>query len=156
VCQLLFNQDYVETDVEDHTVGLLGGDEYDAAGVPYVMHKYCGPWGTDEYFQCSQPDKVSNYHWPHFSLRPGVWSVKHMKTLGPIEACSDFEYAHGHKYVEAGLKTAFLPGARAIHIGKPITKSDLDKQHFEEALAKHGIYMPAVGKSAYDLTGTHR
>jgi hypothetical protein len=153
---VLFNQDYVETDNEDHTVGLLGGDHFETSGVAYVVHRYCGPWGREEYFQCSEPGKVSNYHWPHFSLRPGVWSMAHINALGPIEAGPEFEYVHGNKYAESGMKTAFLPGARAVHLGKPTNKGDMATQHFEETLEKHGIYVPVVGRSAYDLTGTYR
>lgn len=137
-------------------MALLGGDHYEASGVAYVVHKYCGAWGTEGYHQCSEPGKVSNYHWPHFSLRPGVWSMAHINAVGPIVAGENFEYVHAHKYAELGMKTAFLPGARAVHLGKPTTKSDMAKRHFQETMVKHGIYVPEVGRSAYDLTGTHR
>jgi hypothetical protein len=157
--QVLFNQDYRDTDHNLEADMLAGGDLHEVCGVSYVLHKYCGPSISTEFAECSVPGKTSNYHWPHFALRPGVWSMSHMSKLGPMQAGDNFEQVHGLKYTDRGWKTAFLPSVNAIHLACTTRWIKAERPHIvEETYARHGISLAALGTttSAYDLTGTSR
>lgn len=156
---MLFNPDYKETDHADELSWIAGGDEHESLGLKYVVHKYCGPIGSDDYSVCINkvPGRLANYHWPHFSLRPGVWRMSHLSALGPIEAGNWFERSHGDKYVAQGWKTAFLPEIHAVHLAVKGVHFK-DRSHIlTETYAKHGLKMYAeLQQSAYDLRGTAR
>lgn len=157
--QVLFNSDYRDTDHQLERDLVAGGDQHEVCGFKYIVQKYCGETDTPEYLKCSVPGKLSNFNWPHFALRPGVWSMSHLKKLGPLSAGNRFEHAHGLKFVEQGFKTAFLPNVNAIHLAVQATWIKTELPHIiEETYAKHGISVAALGesKSAYDLTGTFR
>lgn len=151
--------DYRDTDHELEAAMVAGGNWHEVCGVEFVVHKYCGPSISTEFAQCSVPGKISNYHWPHFALRPGVWSMSHMNKLGAIQAGENFEQVHGLKYVDKGWKTAFLPNVNAIHLAIQATWIQAERPHIaEETYVRHGISLEALGStaSAYDLTGTSR
>lgn len=83
-----------------------------------------------------------------------------MSALGPIEGGSFFafcEHLHGFKYVEQGLKTAFLHDAHAVHLA-PQHFSIKDSPHvITESYYRHGIDVNyGAHASAYDLRGTCR
>jgi hypothetical protein len=156
--QVLFNDNYRETDAMDEAILLDDTDRHYACGVVYHVHEYCGPLHSPEWYQCMTPGKLSNRHWPHFSLRPGVWSVAKVRALGDIERARDFELHHGLKYAANGLKTGFFPGASSVHLA-PSSTMLVTRQHIlEDVYARHGLDVAHLGRpvSAYDLSGTRR
>jgi hypothetical protein len=157
--QVLFNPDYKETDHDEEIYWVAGGDDHEVFGLKYVVHKYCGPLYSDTWWVCIRavPGRIANYHWPQFSLRPGVWRMSNMTALGPMETANRFEEAHGPKYVAQGLKTAFLPDVHAVHLAISATYLKEKPYIVEETYAKHGLDMAAkLQTSAYVLKGTAR
>jgi hypothetical protein len=155
--QVLFNPDYKDTDHAEEAFLVAGGGEHESCGTKYIVHKYCGPIDSSTWWSCNQPGRVSNYHWPQFSLHPGVWRMPHMSALGPIEPGSNFELNHGFKYVAQGLKTAFWPDVHAVHLSIQATLLKERPHIITETYARHGIDMGSERHaSAYDLRGTAR
>ena len=94
------------------------------------------------------PGRVSNAHWPHFSLRPGVWrmsAIREVRTglrryrgcvlvqgllnaiphaqVGPLPVVVSFEYIYAIRYHEEhGYRTAFfLDPIYCLHLGTPVS-----------------------------------
>lgn len=82
--------------------------------------------------------------------------MSHMNKVGIIEPGEQFERLHGLKYVQHGLKTAFLPDVNAIHMA--ITSPAIcQSPHIgQQTYAKHGMKIKGVSVSAYELRGTAR
>lgn len=158
--QVLFNANYYDTDAQAEKDLVAGGDRRSVDGIDYIVHRYCGASGSREHAACFsdlQPGQLAHFHWPHFSLRPGVWNMAEMAKLGPVEEGVQFEMLHGHKYVAQGLVTAFLPDIHAVHLA-PTAAYIVERPHIaEETYAKHGISVDhGRVQSAYDLRGTFR
>jgi hypothetical protein len=113
--QCLVNVNYAET-LADYD--LDGGLPFQHEGRSYVAHLY-------------DPDRrvvkgLSNGHWPHFSLRPGVTRTDAWD-LG-FEDVPFFERSFAARYFSAGWRTVFLPDIYHRHIGK-LTTGDGDNAY---------------------------
>lgn len=158
--QVLFNANYYDTDSEAERALVGGGEARSVGGVDYIVHRYCGASGSPEHSACFNdllPGQLAHFHWPHFSLRPGLWNMAEIAKLGPVEEGVQFEMLHGHKYVAQGLVTAFLPNVHAVHLA-PTAAYMLERPHIADAAySKHGIRVDDEGvQSAYELRGTFR
>ena len=126
--QVLFNDNYRELGSEAEKQRLLPGDaKATPSGAPYFVHRYVGARDSPEWREVHSkaPGKVSHYHWPHFSLRPGVWRLSVFKELGRFEEVKGHamsEYRYALRYAEKGYKTAFLPDVYAFHLA-PLEKT---------------------------------
>lgn len=157
--QVLFNANYFDTDAESEKAITAGGDAQSVDGADYIVHRFCGAPGSPEHAACfsdARPGQMAHYHWPHFSLRPGLWNMANMAQVGSIQDGPNFEMQHGFKYVAAGLITAFLPNIHAVHL-VPSSAYMVAHPHIaQEAYTKHSIQQAGVSQSAYDLLGTFR
>jgi hypothetical protein len=120
--QVVFNQNYVET-MSDVVVG--GCFEKTANNVFYVMHEYCQTTEEKEKFTKKYigPFKTVN-HWPHFSLNPSLLKTSIFEKVA-FKDEPQFEANFALRYVDAGYKTAFLPGARFRHIGRLLREANI-------------------------------
>jgi hypothetical protein len=107
--QCLVNLNYAET-LADY--GLAGGMPYQHGGRSYVAHLY----DRDR----RMIEGLSNSHWPHFSLRPGVTRTE-VWDLG-FRDVPFFEREFAARYTVAGWLTIFLPDIYHRHIGKLTTE----------------------------------
>jgi hypothetical protein len=103
--QCLINVNYAE-DLDDYDI--TGGMPFQHEGRAYVAHLY-------------DPERrvvegVSNCHWPHFSLRPGL-SRLDAWDLG-FRDVPFFEREFASRYTAAGWRTIFLPDISHRHIGR--------------------------------------
>lgn len=159
--QVLFNNNYRNTDHPVEANGFVEGQYVDACGTQYVLHDWCGYVENADSTKCSEPGKLSHRPWPHFSLLNGLWKMLLMSKLGPVEDVRAFEGVHAGKYVAQGYKTAFLPEVHSIHLAIKTGWRHMLPGFMEaaaETYAKHGITLEASsgGQSAYDLLGTSR
>jgi hypothetical protein len=107
--QCLVNLNYAET-LADYD--LAGGMPFQHEGRSYVA-------------QLLDPDRrviqgLSNGHWPHFSLRPGLTRIEAWD-LG-FRDVPFFERDLAVRYTAAGWRTVFLPDIYHRHIGKLTTE----------------------------------
>ena len=158
--QVVFNLSYAETGVkkEKDLTFVAGSSVLGEDGqVSHVIHNYVGPTSSPEWkaFANANAGKVSNAHWPHFSLNNSVWNLHAMRDVGRF-GTDGFEFYFAHRYMTMGLKTAFFPDLHCIHLGKlrPLLNDVLDTQ-VKELYEKHGLNMSA-GVSAYDLNLSRR
>jgi len=157
--QVLFNQNYAETNTAWETERLVGGISvtWENGDGSHIEHVYAGPVGSErwkEYFK-DKPGKVGNLHWPHFSTRGGVWNLSAIRSVGQfenLEGSGVFEYAFAKRYVQQGYKSAFLPGVYSIHLGALKSKS-IPVHEVEKMYQRYGLdHSSKSAKSAYSLT----
>ena len=161
--QVVFNARYALTTTEHDKAELVGGDEVrdpTSGRVTHIIHEFAGPAGSPEwqafFNRPGNGGKVANVHWPHFSLHSGVWRMAAMRTNGPFQLESGFEYVYGLRWMEKGFKTAFFPGVYSVHLGKPVNGAVKDDA-LDAMYAGYGLRHTANGTvSAYDLNGAIR
>ncbi|AUN95329.1 tetratricopeptide repeat-containing glycosyltransferase [Pseudazoarcus pumilus] len=123
VAQVLFNRNYAET-LEDRA--LVGGivRRAGAGGHRYVEHEYLADDDDRlQFFRRHPPGARSNVWWPHFSLRPSLMRTDDVLAIGRFdESGSHFELEFARRYVQAGLKSAFLDTIAAVHTGRLTTQ----------------------------------
>jgi len=107
--QCLVNLNYAES-LDDY--GLDGGMPFQHEGRSYVAHLY------DPEHRVIR--NLSNGHWPHFSLRPGLTRTE-VGDLGFREV-PFFEREFAARYFAAGWRTIFLPDIYHRHIGRLTTE----------------------------------
>ena len=149
---VLFNKDYRESDTENEARKLTATEDARVTprGTQYLMQTHIAFQGTlewDEYVNKTlPPSMVSNFHWGHFSFRPGVWRLSAMRAVGEFDSSlkgygkpeSDF----ARRYTAAGFKTAFLPGIHCIHLA---VSSEIRKglfgsvEDFDRMFLRHGL-----------------
>lgn len=105
--QCLLNLNYAES-LDDYEI--LGGLPFQQEGDAFVAHLF-------------DPERklvkgLSNCHWPHFSLRPGLVRAS-VWDLG-FRNVPFFEREFAARYTEAGWQTIFLPDIYHHHIGRQI------------------------------------
>lgn len=165
--QILFNEDYLTTDLQfERQSCTRGEDKTTEYGFPYVLHKFVGYWRSEE-MQAAFRENEQNgfqwtfYHWPHFSLRPGIWKLAFIKQTGIFDymdnAHLQFEIEYGVKYINNGWKTAFLPGVRSLHLGQSPALAERagGMAAVHELFKKHyitGFYVTQTA-SSYSRTG---
>jgi hypothetical protein len=157
IVQVLFNQDYADTDAAWEREHVSAGQQrITLDGLPYVLHVYGGPEGSPElaaYVQEHAGNKLSSFHWPGFSLRPGLWRLSAIKQIGQFEAGVQFEHAFGLKLHATGYRVAFLPGAAAVHLAPTATWLQERQADMDAVYARHGLQLrhtPGHQRSAYD------
>ena len=107
VGQVLVNQDYHEGPVDKRTI---------VGSVPYKGYRL-HVWDP-QHTMCNR-GQISNGHWPHYSLRPGLIRRVTWTFLGPFqEGHREFEREYGVRFMQAGFYTIMLPGIYCKHIGK--------------------------------------
>ncbi len=107
--QCLVNLNYAET-LADYD--LEGGMPFQHEGRSYAAHLHDPERRVFK--------KLSNAHWPHFSLRPGVTRTE-VWDLGFLDV-PFFEREFAGRYTAAGWRTIFLPDIHHRHIGKLSTE----------------------------------
>jgi GR25 family glycosyltransferase involved in LPS biosynthesis len=114
--QCLLNRNYSET--EETTI--IGGEyKTSITGRRYYVHEHVKTPEELEKWTNAHGNGMNCNYWPHFSLRPGLWSTTIMKNLGKFdENCLHFEKVYAEKYISKGWKTAFLEGIYCLHIGR--------------------------------------
>jgi hypothetical protein len=159
--QVVFNRRYAltNTEVEERTqVGGMEVRDPETGNVSYILHEYIGPPGSPEwkaYFE--KHPGVGSIHWPHFSLRSGVWRMSALRDVGIFEDRESFEFNYGLRWMQRGHVTAFFPGIYNIHMGKPMPNSDVDAEAMDAMYRNQGLrYSLAETRSAYDLNGSIR
>jgi hypothetical protein len=107
--QCLVNLNYAET-LDDYD--LDGGMPFQHQGRSYVAHLH------DPEHRVIK--KMSNSHWLHFSLRPGVTRTEVLDS--GFRNVAFFEREFAARYTAAGWRTIFLPDIYHRHIGKLTTE----------------------------------
>jgi hypothetical protein len=161
--QVIFNARYAETTSDQETHDLVGGTEIrdlTTGQVTHILHEYAGPVGSPEweafFHQPGHMGKVANVHWPHFSLRNGIWRMSAMRAMGPFTLGPSFEHSHGLRWMEHGFQTAFLPQVYSVHLGKTSSKG-FQGDTLDAMYSKYGLrHSHNASTSAYDLNGTIR
>lgn len=115
--QVLFNPNYIETERDMAVV--VGGIYHET----FIEHEYVTTDAERTAFRdkWQQLGTTSSNYWPHFSLRPGMMKTETLcQLLPPFDETPHchFEMVMGQAFVERGFKTAFLPDAKHLHIGK--------------------------------------
>ena len=111
--QVLVNQDYHEGLVEKRTI---------VGSVPY--HGFRLHVWDPNHTMC-KPGELSNGHWPHYSLRPGLIRRATWTFLGPfLVGHREFEREYALRYMAAGFETIMLPGLYCSHTGKRSWESE--------------------------------
>jgi hypothetical protein len=156
IAQVLFNENYADTDTSVERKRIARDKQrITLDGLPYVLHLYGGPVGSLElaaFVEEHAGGKLSNYHWPGFSLRPGLWRLSAIREIGKFEAGAGFEEAFARKLHAAGYKVAFLPGVAAVHLAPTASWLHEHQSAVAEMYARHGLrlqYTPGDQNSAY-------
>jgi GT2 family glycosyltransferase len=159
--QVLFNTNYRELDDEVERTRLAPPQPaVTPSGQAYGVHKYAGKHNSEGWIEAHAglAGKSSHYHWPHFSLRPGLWRLSAIRDVGAFEDANEFEYEYAFRYIAKGYKTAFLPGMYAMHLA-PLPRTRSGKEQLLETMyAKHGMrdMTATTTTSAYTLANTIR
>ena len=162
IAQVLFNVGFRELDLQrERELIATGKNMTTAGGVRYVLHLYSGVENTPEsrLAKVLARGKLSNFHWPHFSLRPGVWRLSALREVGHIEDVPNFEFVHALKYYNHGYRTAFLPDLYAIHMAPlKVTIGYVGDKEINEMYVHHGLDDIKIEsmQNAYSLAGTDR
>lgn len=111
--QALFNLGYAE---DNHIGATIQGAKFEANPVSHFVHRHLQPHEIakeSKFFPCNC------FYWPHFSLRPGLWKMESVKSVGSFDESADhFEKEFAIRYNQKGLKTAFLPLIVCNHTGR--------------------------------------
>jgi hypothetical protein len=159
IAQVLFNENYADTDAdwERELIAPAQQQRITADGMRYAQHVFGGPYESPElaeYVAKHADDRLNNYHWPGFSLRPGLWRLAAIQQVGQFEAGAQFEAEFGMKLHSAGYKVAFLPGVSAVHLA-PVAVWLQERQADMDALfRRHQLQLqhtPGQQHSAYDV-----
>jgi GR25 family glycosyltransferase involved in LPS biosynthesis/tetratricopeptide (TPR) repeat protein len=116
--QVAFNRNYAET-LDDRWIA--GGTVYRTdRGQRLVVHEYCP---TDEelaaYLASLPAGRLTNAHWPNFTLRPSLMRTAAGHGAGPFDDGDDsFEWAAARRFTGAGWRTVFFDAVVALHIGR--------------------------------------
>lgn len=113
--QVLINRDYQEDPDDSRKIvgSVLDGSDL------FYQHVY------DPTRSMCKSGQLSNGHWPHYSLRPGLVRTSMWKRVGPFaEGHLEFEKEYGTRYMAYDYVTAFLKGVYARHIGKKSWESE--------------------------------
>lgn len=117
--QVLLCANYAELPSESL---ILGGGTWKRlpSGRTYAVHEHTPTPRLRAQWRAKWGDRPSNSYWPHFSLRPGVWDLDKVRTVGWFDAgAAHFEHDFAQRYTDRGLVTAFLPSSTTcMHTGK--------------------------------------
>jgi GR25 family glycosyltransferase involved in LPS biosynthesis len=131
--QVCFNHNYAETVDDDIKGGLLVKTKSDCP-LFYYIHEYCPTEELKAIFQNKYGYVKNCNYYPHFSLSPSMIRTEIFKKV-MFQDEHYFEFRFGLRYVEAGFKTAFLPGFHFSHIGRLTSQMyDLDKYNAYDLL----------------------
>jgi hypothetical protein len=158
IAQVLFNENYADTDAdwERELIAPAQQQRTTLDGLPYVQHVFGGPHGLrelGEYEATHAHGKLSNYHWPGFSLRPGLWRLSAMQEVGRFTAGMQFEHKYGMKLHAAGYKVAFFSGVSAVHLAPTAVWLQDRQAHMDAVFSRHQLRLqrtPGQQRSAYD------
>jgi glycosyltransferase involved in cell wall biosynthesis len=110
--QVLFNRNYAEIPGDGDIVG--GVLRETADGLRYRLHVHD---------TLTSPGRSCAW-WPHFSLRPSLMRAGLFERVGRFDPSSDhFELDYAKRYMQAGLRSAFLDTIGLKHIGKLTTEA---------------------------------
>jgi GR25 family glycosyltransferase involved in LPS biosynthesis len=115
--QCLINRNYAETYTD---YNILGGIKHRTeAGTHYMEHYH----GKPEDFVKRFGKGLNCTYWPHYSLRPGVSSMKALASVGPYNnKAGHFEMEYAYRYTSKGYITTFLDSINSRHIGRLTTE----------------------------------
>lgn len=157
ISQVLFNQDYADTDADWESQQVASSEPgMTPDGLQYVVHAFAGPIGSAEhaeYVAQHSGGKLNNFHWPGFSLRPGLWRLSAVQQIGNFVAGPRFEEAFGAQMHAAGFRTAFFRGVSCVHLAPTATWLQERVQDMNAVYARHGIklqHSPRHQHSAHD------
>ena len=103
VKQILFNRNYGETVKSYNILGHLNLDN------KFVVHNH----------HTNGANYINIHCWPHYSFRPALMDVKTILELGNFNSENTFfEKDYGHKWTNAGYKSAFFNSINNQHIGR--------------------------------------
>jgi hypothetical protein len=159
IAQVLFNENYADTDADwERDLMAPAKQRITSDGLRYAQHVFGGPYESPElaeYAAQHADGKLNNYHWPGFSLRPGLWRLSAIQQVGPFEAGMQFEQEFGMKLQSAGYNVAFLQGVSAVHLA-PVAEWLQDRQADMDALfSRHQLRLQhdsGQQHSAYDVS----
>ncbi|WIA09440.1 hypothetical protein OEZ85_008844 [Tetradesmus obliquus] len=156
IAQVLFNKDYADTDAPwEHERISPGQQHITSDGLQYVLHVYAGPTGSPDlaaYVAEHAGGKLNHFHWPGFSLRPGLWRMSAIKQAGQFEPGVQFEHAFALKLHAAGYAVAFLPRVVAVHLAPTAVWLQERQADLDAVYARHGLLLqhtPGQQRSAY-------
>lgn len=122
--QVLFNQNYMELISEIFIAGGQFSQIHDpllSKPFNFAIHEYLKTDAEKQTWMDNWGMSRSSTYWPHFSLRPGLWSTERVFDNFSEwfdTTSSHFEMEFAQRYEKRGMKTAFLIGPHCEHIGK--------------------------------------
>lgn len=140
--QVLFNQAYQEHPWDE----VLNDPPVTFGKIQYVPHRYI-PYQSKEWYHYHRGGGVSHAHWPHFSLRPGVWrlNITSIGSFNTVMGHAAFEYDWGLRYMAEGWRTVSLVGVHCLQIGK----LQHPPQDVEELYRSRGVHYTREDTNAY-------
>jgi len=118
--QILFNRNYGET---VSCYNILGHQETDDKNTVLHVHK-----------NNLQVSYKNCHYWPNYSFRPSLIDVKTILELGNFHSSNTFfEKDYGHKWTDAGYRSAFFNSITSMHIGR-----QTGQQHIKNAYELNG------------------
>lgn len=125
IAQCLVNRGYAETEKD---INIAVGDAlHTIDGVRYCIHEQAVTEDQKNKLLSVHGDKPNCWYWPHFSLRPGMWKLNNVKSIGKFsDTAAHFEMDFGNRYAKKYV-SAFLDNISCLHIGRLTSERFSDK-----------------------------